>query len=133
MYRYREESISKKYDKHFDQKKFECLLLYDKLRDENYEKYCKFPSEEYYKDAGKFTLQAIFQYTLLPRIYHCNDKNKFSLFKRIAKSDLLKKAYNRFDINDIKSKSIDWWMLWMVKHRLYLAGHLICKYILYKK
>ena len=133
VYRYRENGLSKIVDKIFNEYHYESILLYDRIRDENYEKYCKFPSEEYYKDAGRFTLHTIYQYLLLRRVYACDDKHKYRLFKRVSKSELVQKAFRRFDINEIKSKSFDWRMFWFVKHKMYFLGHIICKYILYKK
>ena len=132
VYRYRQNGLSKVVDEKFNYNYYESLVLYDRQRDENYSKYCQFPSDEYYKDAGKFTLEKIYQYMLIPRVYLCGDKNKFRLFKMISKSEMVKKAFGRFDINEIKSRSLDWWMLWAVRHKLYLAGHLICKHILFK-
>lgn len=132
VYRLRDDGLSKQIPETFNENSFKGMEIYDSLRDENYEKLCAFPSENYYKDAGRFTIQKIFQYMLLPRVYYCKDKNKFKLFKMIAKSNLMKKAFSRFDINEIKSKSMDWRMFWAVKHKMYLLGHLICKYILYK-
>ena len=54
------------------------------------------------------------------------------MIQLLEKSEMVKKAFDRFDINEIKSRSLDWWMLWAVRHKLYLAGHLICKHILFK-
>lgn len=132
VYRQRQDGISKGVDKKFDVNIINHFNLYDKIRDENYEKYCIEKSDEYYEDAGRFILLNTFMCALVRRIYMSGNKNKFFCFKKAAKSDMVRKACGRFDINKIKSKSLDWYVLWAVKHRIYIIGHLICKYVLYK-
>ena len=41
----------------FDYKKVEHIEIYDRLRDESYEKYCKYPDDAYYADAGEFMVE----------------------------------------------------------------------------
>ncbi len=132
VYRFRQSGLSKTIADNFNYNYYESLALYDRLRDENYKKLCQFPSDEYYRDAGRFTLEKIYQYMLIPRVYLCSDKNKYKLFKMISKSEMIRKAFSRFDINEIKSRSLDWWLFWAVKHRLYMLGHVICKFVLFK-
>lgn len=132
VYRDRSNGTSKGIQSFFDEKIINHFSEYDKIRDENYEKYCVKKSENYYEDAGKFTLFNILYSSILIRIYKSKNKNKFSMFKKAVKTEMVQKAFQRFDINEIKSSSLDWWMFWAVKHKMYLAGHLICKYILFK-
>lgn len=132
VYRFRTSGLSKIVDEKFNFKGYENIIMYDRLRDENYKKFCQYPSDEYYKDAGRFTLEKMYQYILIPRVYQCKDKNKYKLFRMISKSEIVKKAFSRFDINEVKSKSLDWWLLWAVKHKLYLLGHIMCRFVLYK-
>ncbi len=132
VYRDRSDGISKTINASFDGKIIEHFSEYDKIRDESYEKFSIAKDEKYYKDAGKFTLNNIFYSSIVQRIYRSSSKRKFHFFKKLCKTEMIKKAFKRFDINAMKSNSLDWWMFWAVKHRLYFAGHLICKYILFK-
>ncbi|MCQ2480424.1 MAG: hypothetical protein MJ120_07255, partial [Clostridia bacterium] len=132
VYRDRRDGISKSKGKVFDESVITHFSEYDSIRDDNYKKYCVRQSENYYKDAGRFVLYNVYYSSILSRIYKSENKNKFSLFKKASRVEMVRKAFQRFDINTIKSNSLDWWMLWAVKHRLYFAGHLICKYILFK-
>lgn len=132
VYRYRTEGLSKYRGKEFDMSYAERVALYNKLRDENYQKYCRFPSENYYINAGRFVLYQSFNFSILPRLYKSASKNKFRLFKTIAKSEMIRTAFERYDVGKTEDRGFDRLMLRAVRHKLYLIGHLICKYILYK-
>lgn len=132
VYRDRSDGISKNIGEFFDEKIIDHFACYDRIRDESYEKYCVEKSERYYKDAGRFVLLNVFLICIIGRIYPSANKNKYFLFRKAARTEMVRKAIKRFDIKEIKSKSLDWYMLWAVKHRLYLIGHLICRFILFK-
>lgn len=132
VYRDRSDGTSKGKGTVFDEKIIDHFSEYDRIRDENYEKYCVRKSEKYYSDAGRFTLFNIWYNGILIRIYKSKNKNKFLMMKKSAKTEMVKKAFKRFDINTIKSKSLDWYLFWAIKHRMYFAGHLLCRFILFK-
>lgn len=131
FYRQRDDGVSKKVPPRFDYNHVKQLEDGISLRCEIYNKF-QVTSNEFVKDMSEFIIKVLYCVILLTRVYGCIDKNKFAIFRRVSKTDMIKKAFKRFDINEIKSNSLDWWMLWAVKHRLYFIGHLICKYILYK-
>ena len=132
FYRQRDDAVSKIISKSFDFRAVEQMTLGINLREEIYNKLCEEPNDAFYEDMSKFILTTVFFIILLKRVYKSRNKNKFIIFKSISKEKILKNAFKRFDINKIKSKSLDWWVLWTVKHKLYFAGHLICRYFLYK-
>ena len=126
-YRYRKDSLSKK---PFNKKLIESLELYDRLRDENYQKYCAFPNDEYYKDAGCFMIKTVYFYSVIYKLYKSAEKHKYRCFKKASKSEMIKKAFERFDINSIKSKSLEWYIFYFSKHKLYFLAHILCKMII---
>ncbi len=132
VYRDRRDGISKNIGEFFDEKIIDHFACYDRIRDESYEKYCVKKSREYYKDAGRFVLLNVFLICIIGRLYPSRNRNKYFLFRKAARSEMMRKALKRFDIKEIKSKSLDWYMFWAVKHRLYFIGHLICRFILFK-
>ncbi len=127
----RKNSISKNRSKDFDIDVLVNFTLYDKLRDEEYEKHCQFKSDEYYKDAGIFIIKTTYIYALLNRLYMSRQKNSFLLFKKISSSPLIKKAFGRFDIKELKSKSLDWYMLYFVSKKMYFLAFLIYRFFLF--
>ncbi len=124
-------SISKSRDIDFDLKILDHFSLYDRLRDEAYEKYCLYKSDEYYKDAGWHIIKTVYVYALLNRLYKSRQKNSFSLFKTISVSKLITTAFSRFDLNTYKSKSLDWHMFNFIKHKMYLPAFLIYRFFLF--
>lgn len=132
VYRDRIDGTSKGKGIIFDEKIIDHFSEYDRIRDESYEKYCVKKSEKYYEDAGHFVLRNIFYSCIVRRIYRSENKNKYFMFRKAARTEMIRKAFRRFDINSVKSNSLDWWMLWAIKHKMYFAGHLICKYILFR-
>ncbi|MBQ8228751.1 MAG: glycosyltransferase [Clostridia bacterium] len=127
----RASSISKKITKNFDHSVIRHFGLYDKIRDENYKNFCTYPSEKYYEDAGIFTIKTLYVYALLHRLYCSSSKNNFFLFKKISKTDMIKKAFSRFDINKIKSKSLEWHMFNFVKHHMYFTAFIIYRFFIF--
>ncbi len=132
IYRYLTDGLSKKITRQFDPRTLRAMEEYDRQRDENYEAYCRYPDDAFYEDAGRFTLEKLYQYSLLPSIYRSGAKQTFALFRQVTRSPLIRKAFARFDIGKIKSKSLDWFMLWFARRGWYFPAHLICKYVLYK-
>lgn len=130
-YRNREGSISKSRAKKFDFSVMKHFELYDKIRDECYEKYCSCPNEAYYEDAGLFTIKSLYVYALLNRLYKSDSKSNYFLFKKISKLPMIKKAFRRFDLNKIKSKSLEWHMFRFVKHRMYLPAFIIYRFFIF--
>ena len=55
------------------------------------------------------------------------------MMKKVTKLPIIRQAFKRFDINTIKSKSLDWLMFWAAERKIYLLVHIICKYIIFKK
>ncbi len=125
-------SLSQKCDNDFNIDFLNYCILYDNLRDEIYEKYCAFPDERYYEDAGKFIITSIYVYALLNRLYYSSSRNNFFLFKKISKTDMIKKAFSRFDLNSIKSKSLEWFMFRFVKQKLYFPAFIIYRFFIFK-
>lgn len=132
LYRCRSDGVSRGYGKEFDFKIKENLERYCELRDENYEKFCIEKHEEYYQDAGRYVIEVLYLNALIKRVYKSESKNKFSIFKQISKTKMIRQAFERFDLNNIQSKGFDFFMYKAVKHKCYFLGHLICKYVLIK-
>lgn len=130
-YRRREGSLSK--NNTFDDKKIKAIETYCSLRDEKYETLCKHKYPEFYFDAGKYTLTNIYMNAFLLKIYTGDEKHKYSMMKKVTKLPIIRQAFKRFDINTIKSKSLDWLMFWAAERKIYLLIHIICKYIIFKK
>lgn len=130
-YRRREGSLSK--NNSIDEKKIREIETYCSLRDEKYENLCKHKYKEFYEDAGKYALTNIYMNAFLLKIYMGNERHKFSVMKKVTKLPVIRQAFERFDINSIKSKSLDWLMFWAAKHNIYILVHIICKYIIFKK
>lgn len=131
-YRMRDDGASKKIDDIFDIESFKQLELNCGLRDEIFKRYGSKDNIGYYEDKSRFILETLFMYVLIIKIYRSKSRNKYTIFKKVASSEFIQNAYRYFNVNKIKSKSLDWYVLWAVKHRIYIIGHLICKYVLYK-
>ena len=78
------------------------------------------------------TLSNWYDTPFVPCSHEYSDK-VFALYKQVSRTPMIRQAFERFDIAAIKSRSLDWRMLWAAKHRLYLLGHLLCKYVIYNK
>ncbi len=127
----RSNSLSNNRTKSFDFDAIHHFELYDKIRDDSYEKYCKYPDKAYYEDAGIFTIVTVYVYALLGRLYSSSSRGNYFYFKKISRLPMIKKAFSRFDLNKIKSKSLEWFMFKFVKHRLYLPAFIIYRFFLF--
>lgn len=127
----RANSISKNRTKTFDLSTLHHFSRYDEIRDESYEKYCSYPDKAYYEDAGKFTITSLYVYAFLHRLYCSSSRNNFFLFKKISKADMIAKAFRRFDLKKIKSKSLEWYMFNLVKHHLYFPAFIIYRFFIF--
>lgn len=127
----RKGSISKSRDSKFSLDVLRHFELYDKIRDESYEKYCRYPDEAYYADAGEFIIRNTYVYAILNRLYCSTSRNSFFLFRKVSRSEMIKKAFRRFDLNKLKSKSLEWYMFRFVKHRMYLPAFIIYRFFIF--
>lgn len=84
----------------------------------------------FYVDIADFTVRNMFP-MLLSNFYHSDVKDKYAILKRIGDSEMMRKSFEDYDINGFKSRSLDWWMTWLVKKRWYLPAHFLCKKVLY--
>ncbi len=126
-YRIRKDSLQrKKYVKNYD-----TVMEYQwRLK----RKYFRENSDNdglFYKDLAEFTIKTNLP-VLLSNIYYNKIDGRYGLLKRIGNSEMLRTSFDEYDINEFKSKSLDWWATLFIKKRLYLPAHLICKNILYK-
>lgn len=127
VYRIRQDSLQRK----------KYVPDYDLILEYQWEQKNKFFSElgngskVFYKDIADFTIRNAFP-VLLQNIYLNPIEGKYSLLKRSGNSKMMRKSFEDYDLDAFKSKSLDWWMTYFVKKRMYPAAHLICKYILYK-
>lgn len=88
-------------------------------------------SPVFYEDIGEYTVKAIFP-MLLQNVYKNKPEESYAVLKRLGKSEMMRRSFADYDINQFKSKSLDWLMTWFVEKKLYFPAHLICKHILYK-
>lgn len=86
---------------------------------------------EFYRDIAEFTIKTNLP-SLLFNVYHADNVNKFQILKRIGESEMLRTSFRDYDINDFKSKSLDWWATKFIKERKYALAHLLCKNVLFK-
>ena len=87
---------------------------------------------EFYEDLARYTLNVVLLF-LLGNVYKNGVKDRYRILRRIGNSEMLRRSFKDYDMNKYKSKSLDWWMTWCVKHRLYHAAHLLCEKILFKR
>ena len=130
-YRDRDGSISKSRETKFNFSVLRHFELYDKIRDESYEKYCRYPDDAYYADAGEFIIRNTYVYAILNRLYCSTSRNNFFMFRKVSCSEMIRKAFRRFDLNKLKSKSLEWYMFWFVKHRMYLPAFIIYRFFIF--
>ncbi|HZJ78542.1 MAG TPA: glycosyltransferase [Clostridia bacterium] len=127
FYRLREESIMREKFKSDYCKKLN--YQWSKKREE-YKKYCESPSPLYYNDIARYCLVTLLP-TMLKNIYKNDVENKYAAAKEIYLSNMIRVSLKEFDITVIRSKSLDWVLLLMIKHRLWFFAHLICKHVLF--
>lgn len=126
-YRVRQDSLQRK----------KYIENYDAVMERQWElkqKYYKDYSDGnvlFYKDIAEFTIKTNLP-VLLSNIYSNNIDGKYALLKRIGNSEMIRTSFNDYDINEFKSKSIDWWATFFIKKKLYPLAHIIFKKVLYK-
>ncbi len=126
-YRIRKDSLQrKKYVKNYD-----TVMEYQWRLKRKYFRENSDNDDLFYKDLAEFTIKTNLP-VLLSNIYNNKIDGRYGLLKRIGNSEMLRTSFDEYDINEFKSKSLDWWATLFIKKRLYLPAHLICKNILYK-
>lgn len=126
-YRLRSGSLQRrKYIPNFDK----WLYMQWELKLKYYNENCT-PSELFYENLAEHTIKVIF-IRILNHYYKNKPEEAFKVLKRLGKSEMMRRSFADYDINKFKSKSLDWWMTMLVKKKMYLPAHLMCKYILYK-
>ncbi|MBQ7548152.1 MAG: glycosyltransferase [Clostridia bacterium] len=126
-YRIRDDSLQrKKYVEDYD------LILEKqwKLKLEYYEQLCR-PDPSFYRDLSEYTVKTLL-YILLHNIYYNRVPNRYAILKRIADSEMMTASFKWYDINEYKSRSLDWVMTDLLRRHKYLPAHLICEKVLYK-
>lgn len=126
-YRIREESLQRtKYVENYD-----IALEYQwKLKCKYYEEYYD-TDKRFYEDLACYTVRSMLP-VLLNNIFKSKIKERYHILKRIGNSEMMRQSFMDYDIREFKSKSLDWWMVWCMKYKLYPIAHLICDKILYK-
>ena len=126
-YRIRDNSLQRqKYVPDYDK----WIYMQWGLKLKHYSENCT-PSPVFYEDIGEYTVKAIFP-MLLRNVYKNKPEEAFGVLKRLGKSEMMRRSFADYDINKFRSKSLDWWMTMLVKKKMYIPAHLMCKYILYK-
>lgn len=126
-YRIRKDSLQrKKYVKDYD-----TVMEYQWRLKRKYFRENSGNDSLFYKDLAEFTVKTNLP-VLLSNIYYNEVDGRYGLLKRIGNSEMLRTSFEEYDINDFKSKSLDWWATLFIKKKLYALAHLICKNILYK-
>lgn len=126
-YRLRDGSLQRqKYIKDYD-----LLLGYQwSLKIKYYQANCC-ERKAFYEDCAKYSVKALIP-VILGRVYKNKVSERYNVLKRFGNSEMMRQAFRDYDINEFKSKSLDWWMVWCMKYKLYPIAHLICDKILYK-
>lgn len=109
-------SLQKQYD--------EKLRLCNQFFPEQREAFCC--------DMFQYTVTALLP-TMLSNIYLNDIPDKKLALKATLQSDMIRQSLSGFDLNSIRSKSLDWLMFWFAKKRMYGMANGICKHYLYKK
>lgn len=89
------------------------------------------PKKAFFEDLAKHIIVNLFPIIIL-NVYGNKVADRKKILCRIGNSDMMRRSFRDYDIKKFKSKSLDWWMTWCVKNRLYFIAHLICEKILYK-
>lgn len=127
-YRLREGSIQRrKFIKDYE----EYFFYQWKVKLEKYEQNCT-PSQKFYRDVAERNIKTFFP-RMVRNHYLNRTADRFSALRKIGNSEMMRRSFKDYNIRGFKSKSMDWWLIWCVKHRLYLAAHIICDRVLYKK
>ncbi len=125
-YRIRKDSLQrKKYVKDYD-----CVMERQWRLKRKYFRENSDDNSLFYRDIAEFTIKTNLP-VLLSNIYFNDIDGKYELLKRIGNSEMLRTSFEDYDINEFKSKSLDWWATLFIKKKLYPLAHLICKNVLY--
>lgn len=126
-YRLRNDSLQrKKYIKDYD-----LIMEYQwRLKRKYYREYSD-NNALFYKDFAEFVLKTNL-YILLANIYASDVENKYAMLKRLGNSEMIRTSFKEFDINEFKSKSLDWWTTRFIREKNYPLAHLLCKKVLFK-
>ena len=128
VYRIRKNSLQRqKYTENYDK----WLEYQWKLKLKYYQMFYK-GDKAFYENIAEYTLKAVFLF-LLGNVYYNGIKERYRILKRIGNSEMIRQSFEDYDIEKYKSRSLDWWMTWCVKYRLYPAAHLICEKFLFKR
>lgn len=100
------------------------LELCKKYFPDYYDKFCR--------DMAKYNITALFP-LMLANVYQNDLTQKKEKLIELINTDMMQKAFEDFNLAQIRSRSLDWRMFWFAKNKCYFAAHLICKYVLYKK
>ncbi len=126
-YRVRENSLQRQgYVPDYDK----WLYMQWSLKLKHYSENCT-PSQTFYEDIGEYTIRTNFP-ILLYNVYKYKCTENFKILKRIGESEMMRRSFKDYDIEKFKSKSLDWIITWLVKNKMYIPAHLMCKHILYK-
>jgi len=126
-YRLRADSLQRqKYVKDYDK----ILEMQSDLKIKYYTENCT-QRKEFFEDLAEYTIVTLFP-ILLYNIYKNDIDVRYAILKRIGNSKMMRRSFKDYDIKKFKSNSLDWWMTWCVKHKLYPLAHLICRKVLYK-
>lgn len=126
-YRYRDGSLQRqKYIKDYDL----YLSVQTELKIRYYTENCT-PQKEFFEDLAKHLIISLFP-LLVRNIYFNKVKERYKILKRIGNSEMMRRSFKDYNINNFKSNSLDWWMTWCVKYKLYLSAHILCEKFLNK-
>lgn len=126
-YRLRADSLQRqRYVKDYDR----ILEMQSDIKIKYYTENCT-PRKEFFADLAEHIIVNLFP-ILVGNIYKNKVSDSYRILKRIGNSQMMRRSFKDYNINEFKSKSLDWWMTWCVKQRLYFIAHMICKKILYK-
>lgn len=128
VYRVRNSSVSKTAKREFDFRFADQIELNCSLRDEIYERYSKNPKKDYYNDKSRFVIFTIYLNILLTGVCRSGG-NRYSLFRKVSKRKMISDALKVYDLSSFGSKGFDLYLLWAVKHRLYLLGYMFFRFL----
>lgn len=123
-YRIREGSLQRqKFIKDYDK-----MLNYQwTQKRKNFSENCH-ASKDFDRDIAIYTIISLLP-MLMSRAYSNNVPEKYDVLKRVGKSEMMRQSFKDYDINEFRSRSLDWIMTWLIKHKLFFPAHLICKKI----
>lgn len=87
---------------------------------------------DFRKEMARYTIESLLPLAI-SNIYGNDVRHKQSAYKHIIKLSMIQKSLSWFDINDIRTKSLDWVSLWLASKNLLLFSHWVCKYIFYRQ